>query len=624
VKQTTANICILVVGILLGSVAGSSAKTEATRSAKFPTGTPTHPAFTPAADFESPYMTGIYPEPGSTGVNLYPLISFHLRDNGNGVNLSTLQFLVEGRQITNYEVTGDLWNYTITYETNGFRAGQIVDVRVSVNDFSQPPNEMSNRDWWFLTRGTTPTPTRTAVPPSGTPTYTRTPTAPPGTATPTPTVTATMLPDDDPPYAANFDPPPGSVGVAPDAVIHFDLLDDINGVDASWVQVTYNGQWTTAQLSGTPQHYAVTCDPSQQFPVGQEVMFVINALDLSRPANWMRAEYYSFVVATATPRPTATPTPTPFPETDPPFVIYPNPEPGEVGVDRYADITFYVCDDGNGVDESSIVVMVAGYPCYTYWSGTPACYFVEAYPYYWPYDYGQIVDVEIDAQDLSYPPNVMDTFAYTFTVATHSSQWPTGTPTRTPTRTPTPPAPNTPTRTPTTIPSAPPTPPPTEPPDTPTPAEPPTDTPAPSPPPPTVTPTDTPATPTPSPTPNEQPGVQLYMPAQHFSPGDVCWLSALLNNPGQPITRIPLVILLDIGVSEYWFWPSWTKYPSNFDYQDVCCPQGETAVPVILPFAWPDTADGATGLTFYGALLTSDLTAIAGDMGQWQFSYGPR
>jgi hypothetical protein len=195
---------------------------------------------------------------------------------------------------------------------------------------------------------------------------------------------------------------------------------------------------------------------------------------------------------------------------------------------------------------------------------------------------------------------------------------PTKTPTSAPpTKTPTPGA--TATAEPTKVPSVTPPPTPVESPvATPTKVPSPTPTPAITAPPATFTPAPGTGTPTPIP----PLGVELEMPSDYFRPGDICWLNAHVHNPGDPIPDTPLVVMLDIGTGDFWFWPSWAHYPPDIDYAIIEVAHGTSTYPIIGEFVWPSEVGSMNGLIFWGALLNQDLTEVVGEFGYWVFGYG--
>jgi len=137
--------------------------------------------------------------------------------------------------------------------------------------------------------------------------------------------------------------------------------------------------------------------------------------------------------------------------------------------------------------------------------------------------------------------------------------------------------------------------------------------------PPTASPVPPTATISPSPVPTVELGVELEMPAAYFSPGDACWLTATLNNPGEPL---PAALLIALGVADqYWFWPGWQ---SEVTYQLLSVPSGQATLPIVGWFTWPDTGtDALAGIAFYAALMDEGLTSVFGRVGEWSFGYGP-
>jgi hypothetical protein len=209
---------------------------------------------------------------------------------------------------------------------------------------------------------------------------------------------------------------------------------------------------------------------------------------------------------------------------------------------------------------------------------------------------------------------------------------PTGTPTDTPLPSPTPTAPTAAPDTPTPETSA--TPPPTASPGpgltstpgvTPTGALTATNTPPPGA---TATPSPNPSgSPTGTPSPELTLGVRLAAPRTQVHPGDEFWVKGYLDNPGQQtLDHVPVFFILDVQGALY-FWPSWGLYDppaAGVDFERRDLPAGSTEVPVVPAFAWPDTGAGAlTGLRFYGAMLNTGMTAILGEFGVLDWSYGP-
>jgi hypothetical protein len=148
-------------------------------------------------------------------------------------------------------------------------------------------------------------------------------------------------------------------------------------------------------------------------------------------------------------------------------------------------------------------------------------------------------------------------------------------------------------------------------------------------PPPCPTPTPTPVPTTPLPATATPVGcgdfrVEMEAAASFVHPGDLFWVTAHICNPDPPEPEAPFVAMLDIGTDEYWFYPSWSKYPPDFDYLLRELPHGWSQEPVVPEFRWPDTGSSSlAGIRIYGAVLNQEMTAIRGGIGYVEFAFGP-
>ncbi|MCD4652906.1 hypothetical protein K8T06_03120 [bacterium] len=108
--------------------------------------------------------------------------------------------------------------------------------------------------------------------------------------------------------------------------------------------------------------------------------------------------------------------------------------------------------------------------------------------------------------------------------------------------------------------------------------------------------------------------------------GEPYYIDALLFNPGEPLDDVPVVIYLDV-FGELFFWPDWEWYDSDnppaIEIQYIVMQKPVTVVEVIPEFVFPEDLDPnhMTGVRFYGAMLTEDLSGIRGDFGVMAFSY---
>ncbi|MBN2056123.1 bifunctional metallophosphatase/5'-nucleotidase [bacterium] len=122
-------------------------------------------------------------------------------------------------------------------------------------------------------------------------------------------------------------------------------------------------------------------------------------------------------------------------------------------------------------------------------------------------------------------------------------------------------------------------------------------------------------------------GVELVMPADFYTPGDPCYLTAIISNGGALISNGIVVVVLEV-FGEYYFAPSWVRYAppesTGFDNYQLDLPPGQIAMQVLPRFIWPDTgADALSGLVFYGGILTAELDDLVGALGQVSFGFGP-
>ena len=100
---------------------------------------------------------------------------------------------------------------------------------------------------------------------------------------------------------------------------------------------------------------------------------------------------------------------------EPPNTFGHVPAKNATDVSPDTNIVVHVQDIGDGVDQSSLVMRVDGETVQPLISGSPTDYTLTYNPSM-DFNYGQVVTVEIDAQDLHDPPNVMNHDSCTFTI----------------------------------------------------------------------------------------------------------------------------------------------------------------------------------------------------------------
>ena len=103
----------------------------------------------PGVDTATPYTSGHSPASGDTGVSRDINVTVHVRDDGSGVDQSTILLTVEGVDVTGQAViTGGTGDYTVTYDpASDFDYGQVVDVTVDAGDLAG--NSMATDSYSF-------------------------------------------------------------------------------------------------------------------------------------------------------------------------------------------------------------------------------------------------------------------------------------------------------------------------------------------------------------------------------------------------------------------------------------------------------------------------------------------
>ncbi len=115
-------------------------------------------------------------------------------------------------------------------------------------------------------------------------------------------------------------------------------------------------------------------------------------------------------------------------------------------------------------------------------------------------------------------------------------------------------------------------------------------------------------------------GVKLEMPSEYYRPGDECYLTAWLGNPGDPIAAVPLFVLLDVE-GMFFFWPEWKMLP-DVSYGIVSLLSGTTPVEILPVFQWPAGVGSASGIRFMGAMTDPAMTELLGTMDIISFGWG--
>jgi hypothetical protein len=323
-------------------------------------------SFTTGSDTVPPYTSNWYPAKGSTGVLASTNIVVHVKDDGIGVNQSTIKLKVNGNQVTP-SITGEATDYTVTYDPpSDFGYAQVINVTIEAKDLASLPNTMQPDSCSFTT-----------------------------------------IADGTPPYTSNWYPTKNATDVPVNIGITLRIRDVMSGVDRSSIEMRVGTNpaglpIVTPTITGTAANYTLTYVPPSSFRNGQVVYVWVAAEDFA--GNPM-ADSYSFTTVGSSTITDATP----------PYTSGWSPAKNATGAAVNTNIVVHVLDSGAaGVDFSTIVMKVNDEDVACAITGTSANYTVTYDP---PSDfgYGQTVNVTVDALDLSNPPNAMTTDSYSFT-----------------------------------------------------------------------------------------------------------------------------------------------------------------------------------------------------------------
>jgi hypothetical protein len=131
---------------------------------------------------------------------------------------------------------------------------------------------------------------------------------------------------------------------------------------------------------------------------------------------------------------------------------------------------------------------------------------------------------------------------------------------------------------------------------------------------PTSTPTNTPAG-------CEQTKVTIFMPSHEIKSGDVVYCNVTVCNAESfELQGYPLFVILDV-FNNYFFAPSFNQDYDNYLSMHPIFPIGETVIPALPEFVWPEGAGSADGVIWFAALTDPSITGVYGDMDSFTFGW---
>ncbi|MEK7812848.1 MAG: Ig-like domain-containing protein, partial [Candidatus Desantisbacteria bacterium] len=152
-------------------------------------------------------------------------------------------------------------------------------------------------------------------------------------------------------------------------------------------------------VSGTTTDYTISYKPATNFNYGQQVQVIVKAKDLS--GNAMTNDTYTFTTVNP-------------PDTTPPYTSGHQPSKGAIDAATNTTIVIHIKDNGVGVSNTSIEMLINGSKVSPAVSGTKTDYTISYKPTA-NFSYEQQVQVIVNAKDLS--GNVMPQESYSFKTA---------------------------------------------------------------------------------------------------------------------------------------------------------------------------------------------------------------
>ncbi len=96
----------------------------------------------------------------------------------------------------------------------------------------------------------------------------------------------------------------------------------------------------------------------------------------------------------------------------------------------------------------------------------------------------------------------------------------------------------------------------------------------------------------------------LDMPSDLFSPYDPFYVDLALGNRDTAYPGAQLFVCLEVIPGSYYFWPSFTEYPPNIDFETIDMAADYASVKFIIPqFYWPEGTGEFHGARFYAAVI---------------------
>ena len=297
-------------------------------------------------DVTPPNIDPRYPSASATNIPIDAIIHFHVRDAGDGVDISTLVVQLDGTPIAveDLVITGDASDYAVSYTPPASLSNNTVyTLTVDVDDLT--PNSMATDEWSFTTE-----------------------------------IEAELIP----PTVDTLSPADEAIGVSIDTSISCHIKDTGSGVDITTIILTVDGVMVFVDsVTGDTDDLTVTYTPPTSLDYNTEYTITMNGDDLM--SNSMEQVSWSFTTEVDVTAPT---------------VDTLSPSDEAVGVSVNAIISCHIKDSEAGVDETTVVMTVNGIPVEPVITGDPDDLTITYTPSE-PLPYGTEHVIVIDADDLA-------------------------------------------------------------------------------------------------------------------------------------------------------------------------------------------------------------------------------
>lgn len=313
-------------------------------------------SFTAQKDEAPPYLAQQNPAANARDVSLNAAVSMEVWDDLAGVDAASLVLAVDGRVINKPDTVKVAKGYRLQYRpAQPFTDDKRIDVVVRANDLSQPPRPASVFRYFFTT-----------------------------------------VRDSLPPEALDLFPNENAKNVAPNVEITARLRDDLTGLDSVATQLLFNGALGNLVLKKAGRDYLLRARPATPLRLNDTARVELRFSDLAARSNRDTLRYSFFVEE----------------DKAAPFLTDLNPARNASQAPLQTTLFANVRDEIAGVDSSSINLLVNAQRVQPRLTRAGKEVRVEYGPLTLRDD--ERVEVEIRAQDLATPPNLMqEQYAFT-------------------------------------------------------------------------------------------------------------------------------------------------------------------------------------------------------------------